>query len=46
MKTNLKKQYDSPRIRVLEVKFEGFVCQSPIDDGQGKVPGYEDETDI
>ena len=26
MKTKLKKQYDSPRVKVLEIKFEGIVC--------------------
>lgn len=26
MKTNPKKQYDSPRARILEIKFEGIVC--------------------
>ena len=46
MKSNLKKQYDSPRIKVLEVNFEGLVCESPINDGQGEVPGYGDPTEI
>ena len=34
MKTNLKKQYDSPRIRVLEVKIEGFLCDSKENYGE------------
>ena len=34
MKTNPQKQYDSPRIRVLEVKIEGFLCDSKEDYGE------------
>lgn len=45
MKLNLKKQYDSPRIKVLEIKFEGFVCESPTGGTQDYNSGILDEND-
>lgn len=42
MKTNPQKQYDSPRIKVLEVKFEGIICESPLTSG-GMPGGSENE---
>ena len=45
MKTNPKKQYDSPRATVLEIKFEGFVCESPTGGTQDYNSGSLDEND-
>ena len=43
MKTILKNQYQSPRTDVLEVKIEGFVCQTTPNNAQTQA-GYGDLT--
>lgn len=46
MKTDPQKQYDSPRIRVLEIKFEGIICESEIGITSGSGSGYGEDNDI
>lgn len=46
MKTNPQKQYESPVIRVLEIKFEGIVCQSPTGTTTGGLPEGSEDNDI
>ena len=42
MKTISPKQYESPVIRVLEIKFEGIICQSLT----GGLPDGSEDNDI
>ena len=46
MKTNPPKQYESPVIRVLEIKFEGIVCQSLTGTTSGGLPEGSEDNDI
>ncbi len=41
MDNEFKKHYDAPSTLVFEVKIEGFVCQSILDDNGGGMPGGE-----
>ena len=46
MTQKIKDSYQIPAVKVLEVKFEGFICQTTLPEGQGEVPGYGDEYSI
>ena len=41
MEIKKKELYLSPEVHIFEVKIEGFVCQSILDDNGGVMPGGE-----
>lgn len=46
MTQKIKDSYQTPAVKVLEVHFERFVCQTSPGDNQAGVPGYGDDTEI
>lgn len=46
MKQKIKDFYQTPAVKVLEVKFEGFVCQTTPGNGGAQLPGYGDAEEI